>query len=208
MSTEQIPLWVLPGMGATSEMYSGAWADLNHAQFINWPLYKKESTLKDVAFRIIDEYSISSPYIIIGSSLGGMVAQEIASIVPPEIVILLGSALDYQEVQSFLKFANKLIDWAPLESIQHLAGISSGNLGQQFQKTDPQFIRAMCKALPTWKAPLNPKVKTWRIHGEKDLVIPRPLDPETIIIPEAGHLLAITHAKECIREIQRLLKSA
>ncbi len=59
-------------------MYGGPWKDIDDTVYIDWPKYRGEKTLSDLAARIISENEIISSDIIAGSSMGGMVALEIA----------------------------------------------------------------------------------------------------------------------------------
>ncbi len=65
-------IFVLPGMGADSYMYKGAWDSLSSANFINWPNYQGEKTLSEIALRIIKENSITIDDQLVGSSMGGV----------------------------------------------------------------------------------------------------------------------------------------
>ena len=71
-------IYTLPGMGANSNMYSGPWLDLPNIKYLDWPKYQGEKSLSEVAEKVINENSISQTDFIAGSSLGGMVALEIA----------------------------------------------------------------------------------------------------------------------------------
>ena len=74
--------WVmLPGMGATAAMYNGLKHKIGFPiDFLNWPPYRGEKTYADVARRIIAEHAITGNDVVGGSSLGGMVALEIAQL--------------------------------------------------------------------------------------------------------------------------------
>ncbi len=46
-------IYLLPGLGATSAMYDGPWMAMDKAKAIDWPVYSGETTLSQVADRII-----------------------------------------------------------------------------------------------------------------------------------------------------------
>ncbi len=70
---------ILPGMGATAAMYNGLKHKLGfRVNFLNWPEYRGEKTYAEVARRVIEEEKIGTGDVVGGSSLGGMVALEIA----------------------------------------------------------------------------------------------------------------------------------
>ena len=59
-------------------MYGPAFKKLKDIQYLDWPTYNNEKSIKDISIRIINEYNIDSSDIVGGSSLGGMVSAEIA----------------------------------------------------------------------------------------------------------------------------------
>ena len=198
-------LFILPGMGATAEMYGGAWHSLAHANFLDWPAYQAEASLDELAGRIVTDSGITHVDVPVGSSLGGMVALEIAAQVGARAVCLVGSARSRDEINPFIRCAAPLAQLTPLGLAQILAGSSGGEIGRQFAQTDARFIRAMCEAVARWQAPAF-RGRVLRVHGERDHLIPCPRD--AAVIRSAGHLVAVTHATECVDALRALLWDA
>lgn len=194
---------VLPGMGATSEMYRGPWRSLPDSIFCDWPPYDGELTLADTARRVVSSYPIGPADVLIGTSLGGMVALEIASMVGVEKVILVSSAVSPMEVRSLLRLLAPLAEIAPIRFAQVIAGSVHSEKAKMFRNSDPRFLRAMCLAVADWQGAPIPRERIHRIHGERDLVIRCPED--AAVIPGAGHLLAITHAERCVQLVREFL---
>ena len=188
--------YILPGMGATSAMYDSLKPEIDfEANFLDWPEYKGETTYMEVAARIITENDISDGDIVGGSSLGGMVALEIAQILRPRTTVLLGSAINKREVQSALSILSPLAAVTPISLIQFLVGKHKSLIAKMFSNCDSGFIRAMCLHLRSWPGYSGPNENIVRLHGRKDHVIPCPATGAEII-DGAGHLLAMTHPKE------------
>ncbi len=187
-------VYLLPGMGANRKMY-GAWNQSSSYRFLDWPEFNGESSLRAVAEKIIENYDIGPDDIVGGSSLGGIVAIEIDEILNNSKVVLLGSAIDVTEVNSFLLKLSVLSDYAPIKVIQLLTGKYDVTLLKMFSESDPQFIKMMCQLIPTWKGYLGNPKKLLRIHGAKDLVISCPNEAHKIL--DGGHLIAMTHASNC-----------
>jgi hypothetical protein len=195
--------YILPGMGATSEMYSSLKRELSfNAHFIDWPRYQSEISFKEVAERIIAENPINENDVIGGSSLGGMVALEVSMILKTRAVVLMGSALKNEEINKLLSIISPLATITPLSFIQTIAGKNDGIVSQMFSASNPDFIRSMCKHVPDWQGYLGPIEKVFRIHGQKDHIITCP-NSNCDIIEKAGHLLAITHANECSKFLEK-----
>jgi len=186
-------------MGADSTMY--LYEKYKHIQdviFSEWPEYKNETTLKAVALRVIEQHKITSNMVVGGSSLGGMVAVEIAKAVGIKQIILVGSATNYKYINPLLQKLSALSEITPVKIIQILAGkanISGKNeLLSMFQKSDSRFIKAMCKALFKWEGLADFQCKVCHIHGKQDKVI-LPPENNVEIIPDGGHLISMTHSE-------------
>ena len=195
---------MLPGMGATAAMYNGLKHKLGFpVDFLNWPAYSSEKTYTDVARRIIKEHAIGKEDVVGGSSLGGMVALEIAQLTNAKAIVPLGSAVDRKEVQTLLSLLAPIATAAPMTIIQALVGTHQSLVSTMFADSDPEFIRAMCLYLPSWNGYDGPMKKVFRLHGKKDHVIPCPTS-RCEVVETAGHLLAITHAAETAAFLQRV----
>lgn len=189
-------LYILPGMGADSRMYSGPWLGIPGTKYLDWPQYQNEKTIKEVADRVIHINNICQSDIVAGSSLGGFIALEIAQKLGIKRIILFGSALSRKEINPFLLMLAPLTKYAPIKFSQTMAGKFRNKVLQMFSESDENFIRAMCIAVTKWPGFAGDKDIVKRIHGEKDLVISCHSNCRTI--KGGGHLIAITHAKECI----------
>lgn len=189
-------------MGASTDMYSGPWRELKDAVFVNWPRNSTAESIPDLAAEIIETYAIQNGDSVIGTSLGGMVACEIANVIQLNHLILVGSAVHKNEVNSFLQFLSLLVTIAPLAFVQKLAGKMGSDCIQMFADSDPHFIRTMCRAIFSWEG-LVSNIKPVRIHGTHDLVIPSPEEVDLKIT--GGHLIVMTHPEECVNFLRKML---
>lgn len=196
--------FLLPGMGATSAMYNALRHNLDvEIGFPDWPTYDGEKTYADVARRVVDENKIGNGDMIGGSSLGGMIALEISRIIEPKAVILLGSAVHSDEVQGLLALLSPLAAITPIAVVQLLAGKQKNLVSRMFSEADTEFIRAMCAYLRHWQGYAGPTSAIFRLHGGKDQIIPCP-SSGTTVVGDAGHLVAMTHAKETAAFLHRI----
>ncbi|MDH3348668.1 MAG: alpha/beta hydrolase [Desulfobulbaceae bacterium] len=202
---------ILPGMGADSRMYNdNAYKSISGIEFVNWPLYKGEQSISEMAARIIKEKNIDERHIVGGSSLGGVVAAEIANQIKIQKLILIGSTLTPQAINPILKKFHHMAEIAPVDLIQLLAGkatLSYENiLFGMFSQSDSSFIKAMSKAIFKWGGNTKPNCEVCHIHGEIDKVIYPPKDGAEIIW-RGGHLIAITHSSVVAKFINKSTKS-
>ncbi len=198
---------ILPGMGANSNMYpQEKYTYLRDVIFTNWPKYNGDASLEAVAKKIIEVYQINNGMIVGGSSLGGMVAIEIAKILSLNKVILIGSATDPDYINPILQKLSNLAEITPIKIIQVLTGkvnkYSKNELLNMFEDSDSKFIKAMCKALFKWEGIGKFDGDVCQIHGEKDLVI-FPPKKNVKIIPGGGHLISMSHAEEVANFINK-----
>lgn len=188
--------YILPGMGATSAMYAGPWRSLPNTEFIDWPRNPQEFTFKSIASHLIGEYGIEPEDRLVGTSLGGIIALEIAALVGCSDVCLISSCRNRDEINQVLLALAPLSDVTPMKFIQLLVG-KSGDLGQMFAEVDTEFVRGACRELGKWISPEVGAIELRRIHGSRDHVIPCPPDADLII--DGGHLIAITDAQKCVK---------
>jgi pimeloyl-ACP methyl ester carboxylesterase len=191
--------YILPGIGADATMYGPAFKKLKDVQYLDWPSYNNEKSIKDISLRIINEYTIHASDIVGGSSLGGIVSAEIAKNAKIKKIILIGSTLTAENISPILKKLSALSEIAPINLIQALAGkaslINKNHLLKMFSTVDSAFIKAMCKAVFEWDGNPLPQCDYSHIHGAKDLVIYPPKTGATII-DDGGHLIALSHEEE------------
>lgn len=188
-----------PGMGATASMYSDQWRQELDGQFHEWPKWGGERSLSTFATRLIQTHRIEPGDTVIGTSLGGMLACEIANQIDLQRIVLIGSAQKKDEINAVLSILHPLVDLAPVAFIQMSSGKLPSDLSHMFSESNPAFIRHMSKAIFSWGG-LASHVEVLRIHGSKDLVIPCPQKLDHVI--DGGHLIVMTHPSECIQCIK------
>lgn len=190
-------IFVLPGMGADHRMYQApAWHTLPDARFLDWPKHRGEDSITAIADRVIAEAGINTGDTVIGSSLGGIVGCEIANRLRLHSLVLVGSAQSATEISGLLAALHPLAALAPLDFIRLSAGKLPGELCEMFADTQASFIRAMCRAIFSWPGLDLTRLRPLRLHGRRDRVIPLPAEADLVL--DTGHLLAMTHAVECV----------
>ena len=99
---------MLPGMGADSSMYPAKYYDqLTEVNFIDWPEYSGEKSIEEVAEKIIEIHRPENDKIIGGSSLGGMVAIQVAKMVNIKRVLLVSSTINSSNINQKINQATQ-----------------------------------------------------------------------------------------------------
>ena len=190
-------IYLLPGMGADHRMYAApAWHTLPQARALDWPAHGGETTITDIAARVIADAQIRDGDVIIGSSLGGIVGCEIANQMRLRALVLIGSAQSPDEISKLLAVLHPLAAVAPLELIRTATAKLPGELCEMFASSEARFVRAMCRTVFTWAGLRSERIRPCRLHGRHDRVIPAPAVADLLL--DGGHLVAMTHASECV----------
>lgn len=195
----------LPGMGADRRMFPVPWTSLPGFIAHDWPNSSGDRTIESIAGSVVDSFDINDGDVVIGASLGGIVACEIAKIRKLEALVLVGSATDPSEINQLLALLHPLAEIAPINWIRFSAGKIPTDLTQMFSNVDAAFIRNMCAAIFRWQGLRDAKVPLHRIHGRKDLVIPPPCHADLLL--DGGHLISMTHASECSAFLKSIIDS-
>ncbi len=182
-------------MGANRRMYPAEWKTVPGFVAHDWAAYRGETTLDQVAASMCETCGILDGDSLIGTSLGGMVACEIASLRRIPRLYLVSSAVRPDEVSALLTLLHPLARYTPLEWVKFSAGKIPAELAGMFADMEPQFIRAMCSAIFEWEGLRAEGTRVFRIHGRHDRVIPPP--PSTDLLLDGGHLIAMTLAADC-----------
>lgn len=184
-------------------MFPGPWTDLPDFRAHDWPAYAGETSLTELATTLVSRCEIQDGDILVGCSLGGMVAAEITKQRRIPHLFLVGSALHPAEVGELLRLLHPFSAHAPWRLMGTIAGWFPGKAMQMFARAEPAFVRAMCGAIFRWPGAASPATRVWRIHGRRDLAIPPP--PNADLLLNAGHLAALTHSPECVAFVRSIL---
>jgi len=190
-------------MGADHTMFRDDWLSLPDCVFLDWPPYRGETSLSAIAARMVREAGIPDGSVVVGHSLGGMVSCEIARLRNLKELVLIGSARRKEEISRLLAALHPLAAFTPFELTQNIAQKLPGDLFKMFARSDADFIRATCKAIFEWDGLDESRITPKRIHGRGDQVIPLPLEADLIL--EGGHMIPLTHARECVAFVRSLL---
>lgn len=184
--------------------------NLDHSKFeliiLEWflPINIKES-IENYALRF--SKLINKPNaIILGVSFGGVIAIEIAKIIPVRKVILISSVKNNYEIPTYIKLAAKLRLYAilPLRQIPTIEKIivtfgnkSTKKIFKQYQYylnyKHPLHIQWVIKNLGNWNHSTNQQ-NIYQIHGTKDWLLPiKNIQPDKTL-KNGTHAIIITKA--------------
>lgn len=202
-------VYLLPGVGCDGRLFQRLQLQGHETIALSWPEFTPNDSLARIAERMLPQVRTDMPHVLLGVSMGGMVAQELALITRPEKVILISSWTGPTEWPPFVRVSavlglNRTIrEWSmravwPLKRLVDPRERSIDELLFSMAKDQSaRQLRLGTGAIMRWQGSRwdGPLV---RIHGNKDLVTPLRF-PVDHLIEGGQHVLVLTRANEVSR---------
>lgn len=201
-------VYCIPGLAADGRVFKNIHLPA-HCKMVclDWITPESGESLQHYALRLGASIKTSEPFAIIGLSMGGMIAVELADRLSPTITILISSIPSTRQLPPYYYWAGKcrLHKIFPIKLLQKASLIrriftsetseAKGMLRDMIKKSDPSFIRWALHAILSWKKEVGPSGKMIQVHGSRDFILPLRYTTPTHIIKGAGHLMVLTRAK-------------
>ena len=184
-------------------------------KYIEWLIPHAEESLEAYAHRMSESINTKRKFILVGYSLGGVVAEEIAYQLHPKKIVLISTMKDEKEIPSLfhmaakVNFANnipmrmyKQTDFMIKLFNRYVYNLPTSALEGYMTVTDPIYIKWALHQITHWK-PKRKLSSLYHIHGTKDQIFPHEQIINPISIKGGDHLMVIKRAKE----ISEILKS-
>ncbi|MFD0797379.1 alpha/beta fold hydrolase [Maribacter chungangensis] len=208
MPSTKIHVYFMPGMAANSSIFEHIKLpeDQFETHFLDWVLPAKEMNLKAYAKEMCSFISHKNP-VLIGVSLGGVVVQEMAKIIPVRKVIIISSVKSKQELPKRMLFArytniHKLLPTGLVNNVELLTKYAFGETVTKrlalYEKylsiRDKRYIDWCIHELVNWQQVIPPKGLI-HIQGAKDSVFPITNINDCITVKKGTHAMIIHRAK-------------
>lgn len=211
-----VKIYLIPGLGADTRIYNNIdIPDEYEVIPVDWIIPHKTDTLSTYAQKLIHQYNIVKNSIIIGNSLGGMIAVEMAKLIPVKKLILISSIKTSDEAPGYFSFfravpINKIIPGKLVTHLGllvkpvfgHMSDADAWLFNDMLKKTPPAFIEWAMDAALHWKNNVVPP-NLYHITGDKDRVFPHKNIKNAGIVKGGTHIMIFDKAKE----INKLLKA-
>ncbi|HEY8781422.1 MAG TPA: alpha/beta hydrolase [Mucilaginibacter sp.] len=211
-------IFLIPGLGADSRIFKNLYLDELEVIYTNSIEPGKTDTLETYAQKLIYQYHIVKQSIIIGSSLGGMIAVEIAKIIPLKKVILISSIKTINEAPWYFSLFRvlpvyKVIPGKLFASMDFLVEPIFGKMAKaekklfmdMLKKTSPVFLKWAMGAVLKWDNKIVPP-NVYHITGDKDLVFNYKRIKDAIIVKGGTHMMVFDKANEINKILGELLE--
>lgn len=213
-------IYFLTGLGADKRAFSKIkLPDVYSIKHVEWITPLKNETLSEYAKRLLPQIDTSLPFILVGLSMGGMLAVEIARLTNPKLVILISSIKGSDELPWYYKLVGifKLHKLLPATAIKtpKAAGFyfigtrdreSRKIITQMSNSANPVFVKWAVNAIVNWKSKEHPK-NVFHIHGTDDHILPIRFTKPDVRLEGGGHMLVYTMANQVSGLIQNKLEN-
>jgi len=208
-------IYLIAGLGADTRVYNNINLRGEHEVImVDWVEPDLNDTLVAYSQKLIYQYDIQENSVLIGNSLGGVIAVEIAKLIPVEKVILISSIKTSDEGPWYFKLFRalpiyKLIPGKVFNSMGgmvkplfgHMSKEDAWLFGDMLRKSSPVFMKWAMYAILHWKNDVIPP-NLYHITGDKDLVFDYKRIKDATIVKGGTHIMIFDKAKE----INNLLK--
>jgi len=207
-------VFVIAGLGADSRAYNKIDLSGHNVIKIDWIEPDKTDTFKTYAQKLILQYDIAPLSVVIGNSLGGMLAMEIAKILPLKTTILISSIKTIDEAPRYFSFFRaipiyKLIPGKLITSLGFTIRFVFGRMSKadewlfndMLKNSSPKFVKWAMGATVNWDNRIIPQ-NVYTITGNKDHVFDYRRIRDAIIVNGGSHIMIFNRAEE----INKILK--
>lgn len=195
------------GLGVDKKVFENFHIDADLI-VIEWLIPDKNEPFDHYISRIALLISTSEPFGLIGVSFGGIVAVELAKRLKPQFTIIISSVASREELPlvyrfvggtNILKFIPAAWIKAPSPIMNHFFGVKKESdkafLSSIIGNTPKTFLKWAISCIATWKNKEVPK-KLYRIHGNRDKILPIVQSANNLRIEAAGHFMIVTHSRQ------------
>ncbi len=208
-------VYLVPGLGANCKIFKHIHLpeDQYDVQCLEWitPISMKES-ISDYARRMAEQIT-GEKIILIGVSFGGIVAQEIAKIIPTEKTVIIASVKSRKELPlrirmgKYLKI-HRLLPYSKINQIEKwILKIYGDKVKRKVDKykdylsvRNPLFLKWAMDQVPKWDQK-EPIPNVLHIHSDQDEIFPIKYIQECIVVKNTPHILMIMKRARAINKI-------
>ncbi len=185
-------------------------------QHLPWVAPGQNEPLAAYAQRMAAGIDPARPFCLIGLSLGGMIATEIARLHRPRHLILISSISDIQQLPYYFRWAgtlqlHRVVPVSLLKAASILKRLFTREenedkkyLVKMILNSDPAFIRWALQAILSWK-PVTYADAYTHIHGSADRMLPLRYTRCTHVVRGGGHMMILTRAREINKMLEQVL---
>src|SRR5580698_6255930 len=200
-------IFLIPGMGADTRVYNNIDLPDHEVVCVDWIEPHETDTLATYAQKLIYQYNITPGSIVIGNSLGGMIAIEIGKFIKLKKIILISSIKTIDEAPRYFNFFRALPIYKMVPStlfnslgfgIEFFVGkMEEGDkllFKDMLKKSSHTFLKWSMRAVLAWRNTTIPP-NVFQVIGDKDKVFPWQKQKYATVIKGGTHIMIFDKAK-------------
>ncbi|MEY3444360.1 MAG: hypothetical protein RLZZ519_2641 [Bacteroidota bacterium] len=212
-------IYLIPGVATDRRVFAELHLPGYELVYLDWIQPRRKESIASYAGRMVERLGGDQAPVLVGYSFGGIIAQEMAKLLPAATVILISSIKNYRErpLGMWLTSSFSLHRLVPTE-IGKEFGFAYKWMNDPQTPAEHEFIKSM-------KADLNPvhtdwaihQAISWRhnshtprlfhIHGDQDRIFPIRYIRNCIPVRGGTHLMLLNKGKEIGAHIDRIMQA-
>lgn len=214
-------VYFMSGLGADEHMFLKTTLpegfEIHHLAWLK-PL--KNESFPAYARRLAEGIDESQPFLLVGLSLGGMMAIEMNKFLKPAYTILISSVTNREGLPFWFKLAGLtgIYRIVPNYFYHHRNFITAWLLGAQSKEDKVLLSKVMLNADPVFVKWAVPRILKWdnhyipakmkHIHGTADVILPYRPNKRTLPIQKGTHFMVYNRAGEVNQLLKEILATA
>lgn len=198
----------LPGMGADSRIFK--YLDIPDIEpvYVEWQQPEDGESFTDYGLRLVSELNLNKEDVLIGMSMGGIMAQEIAAAISVKKVILVSSLRSGEKFQLPIELAKRMdlpnrfsdewlkkIVFSGIKMSTPLNPKAGDLLLNMVDQFDGAYFKWAMNQILNWQG-VSLDCPVYQVHGSKDLVFPIQNVQDAVIVEGGTHLMVTFKAKK------------
>ncbi len=209
ISSAQINAYYFAGLGSDYRIFQSLDIDSTLCvKYIDYPIPSEDETMQSYAKKLCTQIDTTKPYVLIGTSIGGMLAVELTDILSPERTFIIASAKTRQELPLQYRFQrvipiHKIVTDAMIRNatrfLQPIVEPDSRDSLELYRdmldQKDTNFMKRAVEMILLWDRSDYHK-SIIHIHGTKDHTIPFRNVNASYLIEDGSHMMTLTRSYE------------
>jgi pimeloyl-ACP methyl ester carboxylesterase len=213
-------LVLIPGLGTDRRLFEFLSTGNHQRHYVQWIPPEPSDTLASYALKLKEQVTAVPDPVLVGVSLGGILAMELREILPVRQTILVSSIKQREEMPPYFRWLSRTHADAllPVSVLKKSAPwvrpflCGPGNdaafdlIRDMIHDADERFIRWAIGAVLQWERHAYSPGNLSHIHGDADLVFPiRYVKDCTRVVHHGAHDMILTKATEISNLLEQLL---
>ena len=218
-TNEPINVYFISGTGADHRLFQKIQLPEGYqVKHVEYLVPDKDQSMESYAKTLIEQIDTSQAFVLVGASLGGMLAIEMNAMISPQQTILIASAKSSLELPKKLLWQQHLplhkLVWPGLAKqssfiAQRIVEPDRKNEGETYdamlRDKDPLFLHRAIDMIVNWDRVEMTYDNVYHIHGEVDHTIPIRNVSADYIIPNGSHMMTLTRGDEISAILDEIL---